>query len=107
MPEPLRRYLSPVSFRLTVDAASVLATAGSVRSLGAGLDAAPGGAALRQVAAAVPGGELAWAASDEAAEWAGEMAEVGAAFDRYTALLEAAVAGLRQMDAVGAAALRR
>ncbi|MEX2290592.1 MAG: hypothetical protein WD794_09735 [Mycobacteriales bacterium] len=94
-------------FRLALDADSVLTTAACVRGVGARLDAAPGGAALRQIAVAVPGGELSRATCEEAAEWAGEMAEVGAVLERYAALLEAAVAGLRRADAAGAAALGR
>lgn len=96
-----------MSFRLSVDTASVSATAASVRAVGAGLDGAPGGAALRGIAAALPGGELARAATQEAGEWAGEMARAGAAFERYADLLEAATAAVRRADAAGAAALRR
>jgi len=93
-----------VSFRLTVDAESVIAAAGAVRAVGAGLDAAPGGAALLQVAAALPGSELARVAGTEAAEWSREMTDVAAVFERYTALLEAMVAVMGRTDTAGAAA---
>lgn len=96
-----------MSFRLTLDSGSVVGAARSVRAVGSGLDAAPGGAALRLVAAAVPGGELSRAAATEAAEWAGEMARIAAVFERYSAQLEAAVAALQRTDRAGAAALRR
>lgn len=96
-----------MSFRLTVDAGSVIGAAGAVRAVGAGLDAAPGGAALRQVVVALPGSELARVAGTEAAEWSREMTDLAAVFERYTALLEAAVAAMGRADTAGAAALRR
>ena len=96
-----------MSFRLSIDAGSVVDAASSVRAVGHGLDGAPGGAALRGVAAALPGGELAQAAAEQAGQWAGEMRETGALFERYAALLEAAVAAQQHLDAGGAAALRR
>jgi hypothetical protein len=96
-----------VSFRLSVDSASVAVAASSVRAVGHGLDGAPAGHALRQVAAALPGEELAQAAAQEAAEWAREMADLGAVFERYAAALSAAAAEQGRLDAVGAAALRR
>jgi uncharacterized protein YukE len=92
-----------VSFRIEVDAASVLGAAAAVRRLGSAPEAAPGGAALRRVAAAAPGGELARAASEEAAEWESEMRSLVALLDRCSALLEEAAAGYRRVDAAVAA----
>lgn len=60
-----------------------------------------------QVAAALPGSELARVAGTEAAEWSREMTDVAAVFERYTALLEVAVAAMGRADTAGAAALRR
>ncbi|MEX2291877.1 MAG: hypothetical protein WD794_16320, partial [Mycobacteriales bacterium] len=96
-----------LSFRLRADAVSVLDVASSLRTVGARLDGAPVGAALRLVAAALPGVELARAASEEAQEWAWEMTQVGAVFEPYAALLQVAVEGQRRADAANAAARRR
>lgn len=96
-----------MTFRLAVDPGSVADAADAVRAVGQRLDGAPAGAALRLVAAAVPGGALARAAEQEAQEWAREMAEVGAVFQRYAALLEAAVQEQCRLDTVGAARLRQ
>jgi len=73
-----------------VDAGSVVAAADAVRSVGSRLDDAPGGAALRLVAASLPGSQLARAAAGAAFEWGIEMAELAQTFERYTAALEAA-----------------
>jgi uncharacterized protein YukE len=92
-----------VSFRIEVDAASVVGAAASVRRIGSRLEGAPGGAALRRVSSAVPGGELAQTASEEAAEWEREMRSFAALLDRCSALLEDAAAGYRRADATAAA----
>ena len=92
--------------RLTVDYRSVEGAAQAVSTIGAALDGAPGGAALRIVAVSLPGSELAAAAAGEAFEWAGEMAEVATTFERYAAALEAAMEDYRRCDAEAAAAVR-
>lgn len=96
-----------MTFRLVVDPASVAGAGAAVRAVGARLDAAPAGSALQLVAAAVPGGRLAAAAAQEAREWAGEMAEIGAVFERYARELAAAAAEQRRLDTAGARELRR
>lgn len=95
-----------MTFRLTFDVASVAGTGAAARDVGRRLDSAPAGAALHLVAAAVPGGQLSGAASEEAQEWAGEMAEIGAVFERYAAALAAAAESQRRLDAAGARELR-
>jgi putative IMPACT (imprinted ancient) family translation regulator len=95
-----------VSFRLRVDGASVAAAGAAVRQVGAQLDGAPAGTALRAIAAALPGGDLARAAAEEADEWAGEMAELGALFERYSTQLQRAVDDHRRTDAEAAGGLR-
>lgn len=95
-----------MSFRLRVDAGSVTGAASAVRAAGGQLDDAPGGAALRTVAAAVPGGELARAAAEEAGEWTAEMSELGAVLERYARQLQRAVTDHRDADAAGATGLR-
>lgn len=97
------RYGRPVT--LAIDHASVLCAASAVTGLAGALDGAPGGGALRLVAASLPGGELAAAAATQAGEWAGEMSELGAAFARWATALESAVAQHRAQDATGVAAL--
>lgn len=93
-----------MSFRIEVDAASVLGAAVAARRLGSRLEAAPGGAALRRVASAVPGGELARATSQEAAEWESEMRSLATLLDRCSALLEDSAGGYRRVDATAAMA---
>ena len=91
---------------LTVEYNSVEAAAQAVSTIGAALDGAPGGAALRLVAVSLPGSELAAAAVGEASEWAGEMADAAATFERYAAALKAAMEDYRRCDAEAAAAGR-
>ena len=72
----------------------------------AGHQARPVGVAPRvqrhaRPARAPPARRLAAAAEQEAQEWAGEMAEVGAAFERYGRELAAAAAEQRRLDADG------
>lgn len=95
-----------MSFRLEIDATSVLLAATSVQEVGRRLDGAPAGAALRTVAAALPGSLLGDAAAEEAAEWAKEMSSIAEVFQRYTKELKAAVEAQRRLDASGAAGLR-
>jgi hypothetical protein len=99
-------YRPVVSFRLRVDGASVVAAAAAVRAVGSRLDGAPAGTALRTVAAALPGGELAEAAGEEAGEWAGEMAELGAVCERWAGELQRAVDDHRRADATGVLGLQ-
>lgn len=77
-----------------------------MRTVGPRLDGAPVGSALRAVAAALPGGELDSAASEEAAEWGAEMAELGAVCERWGRLLESAVEGHRRIDMAGVRGLQ-
>jgi hypothetical protein len=95
-----------VSFRLRVDGATVVEAAWVVRAVGSRLDGAPAGTALRTVSAALPGGELADAAAEEADEWAGEMAELGAVCERWAGELQRAVDSHRRADATGVLGLR-
>lgn len=91
---------------LLVDSGSVAAAAEAVRSVGAALDDAPGGAALRLVAASLPGSAAGRAAAGEAFEWGIEMAELARTFERYAAALEAALQDYRRHDADSASAVR-
>lgn len=95
-----------MSFRLRIDGSSVVLAAAAVRTVGPRLDGAPAGTALRAVAAALPGGELDGAASQEAAEWGAEMAELGAVCERWARLLQSAVEGHRRTDAAGVRGLQ-
>lgn len=95
--------MGPVT--LAIDHDSVLCAASSVTALAGALDGAPGGGALRLVAASLSGGELAAAAASQAGEWTVEMYELGAAFARYSTALERAVDTHRAQDAAGAAGL--
>jgi uncharacterized protein YukE len=87
-----------MSAGVSVDYASVLAAAERMAVLADRLVAAPGADALRRLATELPGGALADAAQDEAAQWRRETTEITVALERYAGALQAAVDSYRTLD---------